>query len=438
MIIVFIVFIFIGRRLTAENVAIQDDTYRTHFQSRLTLKSINGLNNSRSQIIMGLKENNIDFIFEAEDLFLGAHSNYKLLLSEQSLIPNSRQSLHFQKTFNEISEVYNRFRDNPKGINDVLTINQILEQTTELAENLHAEESQLWIDESLKFHAFSQVKLRNQNVFYALTICFAFVQILIAYFSILSHRLSRKVNLQHEQILLQDRLSTLGMMSAELAHEINSPLMVIDGRLKNCYNDLLEESVNRDRLQKNLDTVKRNSKRIQDILKNFKTMSKTGVNDVWEDIELESIFEEVADLTEHKINKSEIKLTFTRVSSEIVVCCRKIQIVQVISNLINNSIDAIQHLPDPWIEVNVDYLKNNEIQISVTDSGSGIPNEMAPYIFDAFVSTKTSEKGTGLGLSISKKIMKDHGGDLIYNSKSPRTQFILSIKQKMPTQNEWA
>lgn len=112
----------------------------------------------------------------------------------------------------------------------------------------------------------------------------------------------------------------------------------------------------------------------------------------WEDVELESIFEEVADLTEQKLSKSGIKLNITSVSSDFIVSCRKIQIIHVITNLINNSIDAIRNLPNPWIEVNVGYLKNDEIHISVTDCGAGIPSDMAPYIFDAFVTTKTSEK----------------------------------------------
>ena len=116
---------------------------------------------------------------------------------------------------------------------------------------------------------------------------------------------------------------------------------------------------------------------------------------------------------------------------------RKIQIVQVLTNLINNSIDAIKGHTAPWVRTETS-IDNETIMIKVTDSGNGIPVEHIGQIFDPFYSTKSSMAGTGLGLSISKKIMKEHGGDLIYNAASPNTQFILTFKNEKARSKEQA
>ena len=235
---IFIVFITLGYKSTTENAAIQDDTFRTHFQSRLILKSINGINHSRADLLMALKTKDDQFVRTAEDSFLGAKSNYQLLQSEQT-INKSRLTGHFNDQFNELAGLFNQVFKNDRPLADKRLLEIIFDKATWLTGKMHEEESSLWIDEALKLHKFSKVKERNLHVFYALTVCFVLIQLVFIYFTIIKHRLNKKIIFQHERLVLQTRLSTLGMMSAELAHEINSPLMVIDGRLRILHNELL-------------------------------------------------------------------------------------------------------------------------------------------------------------------------------------------------------
>lgn len=426
---VFAVLIILGYRSTSENAAIQDDTYRTHFQSRLILKSINGLNHSRADILIGMRNNTPINITEAEDSVLGAQSNYHMLLSEQEL-NHGRISSQFKESFAELRKLYDQvFEDESHYLKKTDLLLKIITKTTVLVDKMHDEESTLWVDEALKLHAFSKVKERNLHIFYGLTISFTFVQLMFIYFTIVRYRLHKKIDQQHERLVLQTRLSTLGMMSAELAHEINSPLMVIDGRLRILYNELNTSHATTEKMYKNIDIIKRNSQRIQGIIKSFKTMSKSGENDAFEPIELGFIFEEVKDLVMSKLTDEHIELKINDVNSDFWIEARRIQIVQVLTNLINNSMDAIKRSEHPWIKISSE-IKGDHIFISVTDSGPGIPAEHVDSIFDPFYSTKGSVEGTGLGLSISKKIMKEHGGDLVYNSDSPNTQFILTFKYK--------
>lgn len=427
--IIFIIFLIVGYRSTSENAAIQDDTFRTHFQSRLILKSINGLNHSRGDLLLGMREKSQIIVADAEDHILGAQSNYQLLMSEQEL-NGSRISSRFKPNFEELRKLYDEvFEDEHNNLKHPDVILKIISKTTELIDLMHDEESTLWVDEALKLHAFSKVKERNLHIFYGLTGFFVLVQVLFIYFTIVRHRLNKKLNLQHERLVLQTRLSTLGMMSAELAHEINSPLMVIDGRLKILHNDLKAIPTTTERMHKNVEIIKRSSQRIQGIIKSFKTMSKSGENDPFELIELSVIFDEVKDLVMQKMNDEHIDFEIGDVGSEFYIEARRIQIVQVLTNLINNSMDAIKKSEHPWIKLDSE-IKDDQIIICVNDSGPGISAEHVASIFDPFYSTKGSAEGTGLGLSISKKIMKEHGGDLIYNPEHPNTQFILTFRYK--------
>lgn len=426
---IFIVFITLGYKSTTENAAIQDDTFRTHFQSRLILKSINGINHSRADLLMALKINDDQFVRTAEDSFLGAKSNYQLLQSEQT-INKSRLSGNFNGHFNELVGLYNQAFKNDRPLADKKLLELIFDKATWLTGKMHEEESSLWIDEALKLHKFSKVKERNLHVFYALTVCFVLIQLVFIYFTIIKHRMNKKIIFQHERLVLQTRLSTLGMMSAELAHEINSPLMVIDGRLRILHNELLASEVKNEKLLKNIEIIKRNSLRIQGIIRSFKTMSKSGEKDLLESFQLSAIFDEMNDIVLQKLQDEQIHFTIDNFSSEIKIVARRIQIVQVLTNLINNSMDAIKGSAHPWIKV-CSKVERNKILIYVTDSGSGILPEHVDLIFDPFYSTKGSEVGTGLGLSISKKIMKEHGGDLIYNASSLNTEFILIFKNEM-------
>lgn len=427
--IIFIVFIILGYKSTTQNAAIQDDTFRTHFQSRLILKAINGLNHSRADILLGQKNKSQINITEAEDHTLGAQSNYQLLISEQEL-NHGRISSQFKPNFEEIRVLYDQvFSDENNYLSKPETLQKIITKTTILVDKMHDEESILWVDEALKLHAFSKVKERNLHIFYGLTVSFVFIQAMFIYFTILRYRLNKKLNLQHERLVLQTRLSTLGMMSAELAHEINSPLMVIDGRLKILQKELAANPETPEKMLKNIEVIKRGSHRIQSIIKSFKTMSKSGENDIFEPIELNVIFDEVEDLVKPKLTEEKIEFIVEDINADFWIEARRIQIVQVLTNLINNSMDAIKNLEDPWIRLE-SKIRGDQIIIYVTDSGPGISTESGIDIFEPFYSTKGSSEGTGLGLSISKKIMKEHGGNLVYNPDYPNTQFILTFKYK--------
>jgi C4-dicarboxylate-specific signal transduction histidine kinase len=98
----------------------------------------------------------------------------------------------------------------------------------------------------------------------------------------------------------------------------------------------------------------------------------------------------------------------------------------VLINLFNNSADAIRDLKNKWIELNFD-VKGNIFTITFTDSGHGIPKDLADKIMHPFFTTKAPNKGTGLGLSIAKNLIETHGGNFWLDAAHPHTRFIFEL-----------
>ena len=140
-----------------------------------------------------------------------------------------------------------------------------------------------------------------------------------------------------------------------------------------------------------------------------------------------------------------IKIT-KRYESDFVILCKKDNILQIINNIVFNSIQALQNAENKTIQIEVDKVDNLKeitmnmhcssvyndtkkewITISITDSGYGISEENKNKIFSPFFSTKSFGEGIGLGLHVSKKIMDDHEGMIFFSSENNKTQFIVAF-----------
>ena len=221
------------------------------------------------------------------------------------------------------------------------------------------------------------------------------------------------------------RLAAVGEMAADVAHEINNPLTVIDlhvVKLKRTQDSLPPEVIN------SVEKIQQMVKRIGKIIKGLRSLSRDGHADPLVAFSIASMIEDVKMLVEMKVRSHDIKFEVIVPDPSLHAIGREVQISQVLVNIIGNAVDAVTGLPDKWIKVEVKDIED-KVYFYITDCGKGIPTDLQEKIMHPFFTTKGVNKGTGLGLSISKNIIEEHEGNLIYNKESPNTQFIFTLKK---------
>jgi two-component system CheB/CheR fusion protein len=231
---------------------------------------------------------------------------------------------------------------------------------------------------------------------------------------------------QTEKMHQAARLVSIGEMAGGVAHEINTPLGAIGILSEVAMLEVEKENGSKEKVVQQLNQINSMVFRISKIIKAMRSYARKDSDDHHEITLLSSIIDEVLSVCSHRLKHEQIKFDSSGVPKDLRISCHPIQISQILMNLINNSCDAIKDLDEKWIRIQF-HPDADGLQISFTDSGSGIPAPVAEKLFENFFTTKGPSEGTGLGLSMSKNIMKSHGGDLILDATSENTRFILKF-----------
>ena len=237
---------------------------------------------------------------------------------------------------------------------------------------------------------------------------------------------TRELVVTQSQLQQSGKMAALGEMAGGIAHEINTPLGVLTLNCDTIDISLEGPELDREFLRKtnniNLTTVERIAKIVRGLL-NF---ARDGSKDPFKPVAVGDLVRDTVALCQARLHSRGVKLKIQEIDPAFVVNCRAGEICQVLLNLLNNSLDAIEQNLEKWIELSVE-LREQKIFIGVADSGAGISDEIQNKIFQPFFTTKDVGKGTGLGLSISLGIAAANGGLLTYDRQSPNTKFILQL-----------
>lgn len=227
---------------------------------------------------------------------------------------------------------------------------------------------------------------------------------------------------------LVKKLVTLKEFVGQLAHEINGPLHFI-----NFLTSELKEKVQKGEidLEKFIDALNRIEKASQRIERIAREQSRFihSEKSHWKWELLREIVDEATLSCSQVLEGNDIKLDIRLQPHDLRLLCSYIQMSQVLTNLICNSIDAIAQLPEKWILIE-GKIHRQKIFIEVTDSGDKIPHHLQSKIFTRYFTTKSPKKGTGLGLSICQNIVEKHGGRLFLNNHSINTSFVIELPMK--------
>ena len=206
-----------------------------------------------------------------------------------------------------------------------------------------------------------------------------------------------------------ERLSGLGLLAAGVAHEINNPLAVIRGNAELLQDELPAASEEREEVEAIMVEVGR----IERIVNNLRVFSRSGIQQVTR-FSLGGLLDDILDQIGHQIALEPFQVVRGYWGGDIEIEGDQDQLRQVFTNLIVNGLQAMDAGGVLALDMSRDET-GEQVSITVTDSGCGILPEHLEKLFTPFFTTKP--RGTGLGLAVSYGIVKDHGGDILVESR---------------------
>ncbi len=210
-----------------------------------------------------------------------------------------------------------------------------------------------------------------------------------------------------------ERMAYIDSLAGGLAHEIKNPLSTLSMTLQLLREDwkgLVESPIAR-RSRMKLEALLRETKRLEEILNDFLRYAKGEKLDL-QDVQINDLISEVLDFINPEARAN--KITILRNLDESIPAC-PLDPKLIKQALLNIILNAQQAMPEGGDLIVQSKRLKDAFQIDITDTGSGIPAEAAPHIFDAYFSTKKG--GTGLGLATTRRIIEEHGGTITFQSE---------------------
>lgn len=217
----------------------------------------------------------------------------------------------------------------------------------------------------------------------------------------------RRLQDLQSELVHTSRLTAMGEMASALAHELNQPLSAIANYMKGAEHLLGADPPNREKIKRGLHAGAEQAIRAGDIIRKLRDFVAKG--DVERRVEsLPTLLEEACTLAMIGARERGVHLRLMIAPAADLVLADKIQVQQVVVNLVRNAIEAMDGQVRRDLVVAAKALPDDMRQVSVKDTGSGISPEFADQLFKPFQSTKS--EGMGVGLSISRTIIEAHGG----------------------------
>src|ERR1700690_894970 len=223
-----------------------------------------------------------------------------------------------------------------------------------------------------------------------------------------------------EQMVQTEKLTSLGLLAAGVAHEVNTPLAVISN-----YIQMLRKQIPADDpRQQAIERIVKQTFRASEIVNNLLNFSRTGAAELIE-VDINSVLEETLALVQHPLKTAHVNVVKNYKPELPAVLGSITRLQQVFLNLFMNARDAMPQ--GGLLEVRT-LAYNGSVAIEVTDTGAGISPENLQRIFDPFFTTKATGRGTGLGLSVSYGIIKEHAGKIdVHSTPGKGTSFRLEF-----------
>lgn len=224
-----------------------------------------------------------------------------------------------------------------------------------------------------------------------------------------------------EQLQISEKMASIGLLAAGVAHEVNTPLTGISSYTQM----LLDKADPDDPRTKVLEKIERQTFRAAKIVNGLLNLARPSQGESLQPVDMNAIVNDVLSLLEHQFKTSSIKVRKELSAPPVIVHGIEYKLQQVLLNLFLNARDAMPK--GGWLTIATRAV-DGHAAVEVSDTGIGIPGEHLGRIYDPFFTTKAIGRGTGLGLSITYGIVQEHGGTLTCDSAVGKgTKFILTL-----------
>ena len=224
-----------------------------------------------------------------------------------------------------------------------------------------------------------------------------------------------------EALIQSEKMAAVGTLSAGLAHEVKNPLAAVLG-----YAQLSKSKLDQpEALLKHLDTIESETRRCNEIIGNLMQFSRQEKGE-YSQILINDVVQKSMAIVDHQLSLNNVTIKSDLAENLPNITGNANQLQQVLMNLMINAQHAIG---DGGGTVEVATLrKGRSVFLTVSDTGPGVPEEVAAKIFEPFFTTKPAGEGTGLGLSVTYGIIQDHGGDiLVTRADSGGAKFVIKL-----------
>ena len=214
------------------------------------------------------------------------------------------------------------------------------------------------------------------------------------------------------------RVTTMGELTASLSHEVNQPIAAAVTNANTCLRWLKRDHPDMEEARAAAMRVVADGTRAAEIIKRIRLLFKKGASER-ELVDVNEVIREMIVLLRGEATRYSISFRTELAADLPHIMADRVQLQQVLMNLMMNAIDAMKEVDGTReIDIRSQRPENEQLLVSVSDTGSGFPLEQADQIFNAFFTIKVN--GTGMGLRISRSIVESHGGRLWAGENSPR------------------
>lgn len=242
--------------------------------------------------------------------------------------------------------------------------------------------------------------------------------------------LEKKLDIERKSSLHHAKLASIGQLAAGVGHEINNPLAIISGLLA-VTEHLLKTKAPEEKVREKLGLMDESIQRISNIVKGLRTYARSDTNEITS-FDPFPLVRETVNLFKEIYLREGVEIILEKQTQPVTLNANRGRLQQVLVNLITNAKDATIGLKDRRIVIRANF-ENNDFNLTVSDNGYGIRDEIRDRIFEPFFTTKDPNSGTGLGLSLVSTIVKEHNGTISFVSKEGTgTEFRVRIPASGP------